>query len=282
MKSNTSIHHNTAEVTTPLLYNEKNILANTNDIDQLLHRFANNIQCKDINVYRRAFVNRSYCTRRNENYVDGNKRCPTNCLPLQEESNERLEFFGDSVLATVVAKYLFDRYPKQNEGFLSNMRTKIVNGNKLAELSKHIGLDQYVILSAQLEESGGRANKNVLEDTLEAFIAAIFLDGGDQGFSHAQTWIIGMMESLLDFAELVQTNTNYKDKLVKYCQYNLMYSPKFVEVQQEEHKSKNTRRNYTVIVKDNAGNTISSASNTCRKHAEIEAAKQALVYYGVD
>lgn len=283
MNKHATIHHNTADVNAPSLYNDKNKLASELDVNRLLQRFASDLRCNDINVFRRAFVNRSYCTRRNENYVDGNTRCPANCLPLQEESNERLEFFGDSILATVVTEYLFRRYPKQNEGFLSNMRTKIVNGAKLAELSKHIGLDEYVIVSAQLEESGGRGNKNVLEDTLEAFIGAIFLDGEHKGYDEAREWIVGMMETLLDFSELVQTNTNYKDKLVKHCQYNLMYSPKFVEVdRREQHQSKNAKRTHTVVVKDNAGNTISSASNTCRKNAEMDAARQALAYYGVN
>ena len=105
-----------------LPYNPLNILVQKSDILNLTKNF------KDINLYRKAFVHKSYCTRKNENFLNGNINCPPGCLPLQEDSNERLEFLGDSILNMVVADYLFERYPDENEGFLTRMRTKLVNG----------------------------------------------------------------------------------------------------------------------------------------------------------
>jgi len=63
----------------------------------------------NINIYRRAFVHKSYCRRKNENFLNGNVNCPPDCLPLQEESNERLEFLGDAILNMVVGLYVFER-----------------------------------------------------------------------------------------------------------------------------------------------------------------------------
>jgi len=158
-----------------LPYNTKNRLIDQSDVLSLLE-YGNICIINNINIYRRAFVHKSYCTRKNENYLDGNLKCPDECMPLQEESNERLEFLGDSILNLIVASYLFERYPGVNEGFLTTMRTKLVNGKMLAFLSGQINLGNFVIMSQQIEGNDGRKNKNILEDTFEAFIAAIYLD----------------------------------------------------------------------------------------------------------
>lgn len=265
-----------------LPYNPANILLQHEDLKAILQRFGVTETYNDINVYRRAFVNRSYCTRKNENYVNGNTNCPEDCMPLQEESNERLEFFGDSILNIVIAKYLFDRYPQQNEGFLTTMRTKLVNGNKLAELAKDIGLQRFLIISNQIEESNGRENRNILEDTLEALIGAIYIDFDDGSDSHgfvvARKWIVALMEESVDFVDLIRGNINYKDKLVKHCQYACQYVPIFEEV---GNGARNKGGNYKVAVKSNTGMVIAVGTDRTRKGAETAAAKNALQYFGV-
>ena len=100
-------------------YNNQNILINEKDVNNILKRFGIELDCININLYRKSLVNKSYVTRKNENFVTGNENCPEDCLPLQEESNERFEFLGDSVLSTTVANYLYERYPDQQEGFLT-------------------------------------------------------------------------------------------------------------------------------------------------------------------
>lgn len=267
---------------TGLPYNPANILFNDEDLVKILTRFGIQEPHKDINVYRRAFVNRSYCTRKNENYVNGNTKCPADCLPLQEESNERLEYFGDSILNHVIAKYLFDRYPQQNEGFLTIMRTKLVNGNKLAELSKEIGLEKFMIISNQIEENNGRENRNILEDTLEAFIGAIYIDfdeGDDvKGSIISRRWIVGLIEETVDFVDLIKGNINYKDKLVKYCQHACQYVPQFEEVSSGDRKKPNEM--CKMMVKSNTGRVIAVGTDRTRKGAEIAASKKALEYFG--
>lgn len=261
-----------------LPYNPSNRLIGDDGVRALLSKFGVTDAHRDLGLYRKSFVHKSYCTRKNENFVDGNVNCPDDCLPLQEESNERLEFLGDSVLNIVVADYLYERYPDENEGFLTRMRTKLVNGKMLAWLSAKVGLDRYVLISKQIEENEGRKNLNILEDCFEAFIAAIYLDYGMMGFEAAKTWIVSIVEEHLDFSELIRQNHNYKDLLLKYFQQNFGYSPRFFEMSVETNPSNNAKV-YTVCVKDNVGNVVSIAKGSNKKEAENEAAKLALNEY---
>lgn len=260
-----------------LPYNSKNNLITNADVYNLLKSYDITKEFRDINMYRKAFVHKSYCTRKNENFLNGNINCPDNCLPLQEESNERLEFFGDSILNMTVADYLFERYPDENEGFLTRMRTKLVNGKMLAFLSEKIGLSKYIILSKQIEENDGRKNLNILEDAFEAFIAALYLDFGNIGFEVAKNWIINVIETHLDFSELIKQNNNYKDIFLKYYQQNFSCMPKFYEMNVD-----NTNINgkiYTICIKDNNNNILSIGKGNNKKEAENDAAKIALSHY---
>ena len=93
-------------------------------------------------------------------------------------TNERLEFLGDRVLALVVAEFLYERFPDEDEGALALRHVALVRRETLARVAADIGLAPYVILSAGEDESGGRENPGLLADTCEAVIAALFLDGG--------------------------------------------------------------------------------------------------------
>ena len=211
-----------------LPYNSSNVLINECDVRRLLTEYGIFDAPRDVNIYRKAFIHKSYCTRKNENFLNGNVNCPSNCLPLQEESNERLEFFGDAILNMTIADYLFERYPDENEGFLTRLRTKLVNGKMLAYLSEKVGLLPYILISKQIEDNDGRRNQNILEDAFEAFIAAVYLDFGDDGFRKAKEWIINVVESQLDFSELIKQNHNFKDMFLKSFQQHFNHMPKFL------------------------------------------------------
>jgi len=256
-----------------LPYNNKNTLIGEKDVYRILTQFDVKEPFKDINMYRKALVHKSYCTRKNENFLNGNTKCPADCLPLQEESNERLEFLGDAILNMTVAGYLYERYPNENEGFLTRMRTKLVNGKMLAWLADKVGLSSYILISKQIEENDGRKNLNILEDTFEAFIAALYLDFGRKGFEMAQEWIISVIETNLDFSELIKQNNNYKDMFLKYYQQNYSVVPKFFEMNVNTNNSNN--KTYTVCIKD--GDIILGiGKGPNKKEAENEAARLAL------
>jgi ribonuclease-3 len=260
-------------------YNSLNTKLNNEDLLEILSKFGVNVY-HDLNIYRRAFVHKSYITRKNENFQSGNVHCPNDCLPLQEESNERLEFLGDSILNLTTAHYVFERYPDMNEGFLTNMRTKLVNGKMLADLSQKCGFSKHLVISQQIEGNEGRLNKNILEDAFEAFIGAIFLDHeekNENGFDIARTWIISVFEHFLDFSELVHRNENYKDTLIKYCHHTYQWVPKFYEVNIEE---RNNKKIHTVCVKSDSGDIIGLGKGVNKKSAEIDAAEKGLHFYG--
>jgi ribonuclease-3 len=260
-------------------YNELNFVISEKEVVNILG-FDEIVAVHNINFYRRAFVHKSYCTRKNENYIEGNVNCPKDVLPLQEESNERIEFLGDSILNLAVASYLFERYPDVNEGFLTTMRTKLVNGNMLAFLSTELNLGKYLIISQQIEQNNGRENKNILEDVFEAFIGAIYLDfekSHNAGFQYASRWIVNQIEEHVDFTELMKTSINYKDKLVKLCQHQHQFIPKFYEIDVKEVRG---TKEHTVCVKNNMAEILGVGKGINKKVAEIEASKKALSYYG--
>lgn len=245
------------------------------DVKKIFDEYDLSYKINDINLYRKAFVNKSYCTRKNENFINGNTKCPSDCLPLQEESNERLEFFGDAILNMAVTDYLFERYPDENEGFLTRMRTKLVNGKMLAFLSEKIGLDKFVIIAKQIEENEGRKNLNILEDVFEAFIAALYLDQPtEKGFLCAKEWIISVIEANIDFSELIKQNTNYKDTFLKTYQQQYGYMPKFIETNIQNLN--NNVKLYTYCLKDDLGNILGVGQGHSKKEAENESAKDAL------
>lgn len=265
-----------------LPYNEKNQLITGEQLQFILSNYGVSTSFHNIDIYRKAFVHKSYCTRKNENFLSGNIRCPEGCLPLQEESNERLEFLGDAILGKVVAAYLFERYPDENEGFLSKMRTKLVNGKMLAHLSNLVGLKPYILLSKQIEDGDGRQGVSILEDAFEAFVASIYMDfetAEGKGDEMAKIWILSVIENSLDFAELIRHNSNYKDTFLKYFQSNYNYIPKFYELRID---TVNGQKVYTVCVKDDKDNIISVGKGSSKKEAENMASKNALNEYACE
>jgi ribonuclease-3 len=261
-------------------YNKANKLITDVFLKKVLFSYGIRKEPGDWNNFRTAFVHKSYCTRKNENIIDGNILCPEGCLPLQEISHERLEFLGDSVLSTVVASYLYKRYKSQDEGFLTQMRTKLVNGSQLCNFAQILELGQWVLVSKQIEASGGRNNKNILEDTFEAFIGAIFTDYSNslqhpgRGYKYAERWIITFLESHVDFSQLV-ISRNYKDDLFKMFMNNHKEKP-FIEV------VKQTTNKVTVSVrKSKNGQVIATGVGPNKKEAEQIASQNALGFFGI-
>jgi ribonuclease-3 len=299
MKKIDGIHNKTKEVEAENLpYNNKNVLLMEDDLTELFkNNGLENIVYKNINLYRTAFVHKSYCTMKNVDFEKSNENRPVDCLPLQDMSYERLEFLGDSLLGMIVASYLYNRFPDQNEGFLSKIRTKIVNGKMLGFLSDKIGFPKFAIISKQVEEAGGRKNFKIMEDIFEAFLGALYLDfqtDADEidmprhikitpfsgaGFFIVEQWIVYIIENYIDFCELIRVKNNFKDMLASYMQNNLQDIPRFYEI---NIISKDNNRVFTYCVKDRNNSVLATATGHTKKDAENNAAREALNYYGVD
>lgn len=299
MKRIENIHNKTMEIDIENQpYNNKNILLQREDLDNLLNSNGlSGLQIKNINLYRVAFVHKSYCTMKNTDFDKSNANCPSGCLPLQDMSYERLEFLGDSLLGMIVTNYLYLRFPDQNEGFLSKIRTKIVNGRMLGYLSEKIGLPKFAIISKQVEESGGRNNYKIMEDIFEAFLGALYLDfqtDADEvslppnirvapisgaGYYVVESWIIYIIENYIDFCELIRIKNNYKDMLVSHMLHYLQDVPQFKEL---NISIKDNVRVFTYCIKDKNGSIIATSTGNTKKEAENNASKTALLYYNVN
>jgi dsRNA-specific ribonuclease len=273
-----NLHNKTKELDTDEMpYNNKNVLLMPEDLRLFLDQ--NGLEGRSYNnvdLYRNAFVHKSYCTMKNTDFDTGNQKCPQDCLPLQDMSYERLEFLGDAILGMVVAAYIYERFPDQSEGFLSKIRTKIVNGKMLGFLSDKIGFPKFAILSKQVEDANGRNNYKIMEDIFEAFIGALYFDFGDNGFDIAKTWIIYIIENYIDFTELIMARTNYKDLLVSYMQHHLQDQPKFYEI---NITTKDSNKVFTYCVKDKNNTVIATAKGPTKKDAENNVSLEALKYY---
>jgi ribonuclease-3 len=129
------------------------------------------------------------------------------------ECNERLEFLGDTVLDSVVSEYLFKLYPTRDEGFLTEMRAKIVNRRSLNEMCRKIKLDSLIQFNKTRK---GQINKSMYGDALEAFIGALFLD---LGYSKTKTFILRrILHDHVDMAEVEDVIYNFKSMLLEHVQ----------------------------------------------------------------
>ena len=127
-------------------------------------------------------------------------------------SNERLEFLGDAVLSAVVAKYLFKRYPFENEGFLTETRSKIVSRKNLNALARKLGLPELVTKNNE----NNRYGSSLGGDALEALVGAIFLD---RGFPAAEKFILDrMIDNFIDLEKLLKEDANFKSRVIEWCQ----------------------------------------------------------------
>lgn len=276
MKKLTGLHNKTKEVTDDQSpFNPDNVILKEEDLNNFFKSHNIDYRFKNINLFRNAFVHKSYCTMKNSDFETGNLKCPDNCLPLQEMPYERLEFLGDSILGYTIAKYMYIRYPDQSEGFLSKMRTKIVNGKMLGYLSDRVGFTRFALISKQIEEMNGRSNYKIMEDIFEAFIGALYIDSYD--IDIVEKWIISIIETHIDMVDLIMKNTNYKDMLLSFMQNRFQDTPKYYEI---NVVTTNMQKVFTYVVKDRENNILGTATGYSKKDAENNCSLEALKYFG--
>jgi ribonuclease-3 len=188
---------------------------------------------------------------------------------VSPQSNERLEFIGDSVIGMIVAEYLYLKYPEDNEGFLTRVRTKIVSSQALAKFAKELKFDNYIMMNEKAMNNGWNKNSRILEDTFEAFMGALFLD---RGIDVAKKFFVNkMIKNYCDFEEVVK-DTNYKDILMKFVQQKQMGNP----VYKSTHEAgPDHSKMFTIQVLVN-NQVVAEGSAKNKKAAEQNAAMRAL------
>src|SRR4051812_11444485 len=153
----------------------------------------------NLSLYRLAFRHKSVA----QNVKKGVKN-----------SNERLEFLGDAVLGSVVAEVLFKLYPYEDEGFLTELRLKIVSRINLNQLARKLGFEGLIEYDSRV--LGSSRQGSLLGDAFEALIGAVYLD---KGYNFTRNFLVNhIIKSHIDIHTLEQTETNFKSKLIEWCQ----------------------------------------------------------------
>jgi len=179
-------------------------------------------------------------------------------------TNERLEYLGDAILSTIVAEYLFKKYPNKDEGFLTKMRSKIVKRQTLNEIADSMGLD--VILS---EYSMGKMSSAMLGNALEALVGAIYIEFG---YEKTKNYVIrNILMKYLDIINLETKDDNHKSQLLEWCQKNGM-EVNFVTLAKFKMDKRDCFKVGVII----DGQEISTAEDFNKKSAEQTAASKAI------
>jgi ribonuclease III len=185
-------------------------------------------------------------------------------------SNERLEYLGDSVLNTVVAQLLFVRFPYKDEGFLTEMRSKIVSRESLNDLALKIGLNELVAYDKRAV--GMQLKGAIFGNALEAFIGAVFLD---RGFYGAKQFIYKKLLTHIDIDKLEFTEKNFKGKLIEWTQKN----NRTIDFESDEEISRK-QKIYKVRVKVD-GEEYGAAEHLSKKKAEQLASEKACEHLNI-
>lgn len=190
--------------------------------------------------------------------------------PDISESNQRLEFLGDAVLQLVLTSELYQLYPEEREGALSQHRATLSKGSFLSQLAREIQLHQCLLLSKSEEDSGGRERASALEDAFEALVAALYLDAGLETTTKVLLNIYGPLNNRLTNLDQIQNPKGRLQELVQPLHGNNALRYEVTATTGEDHE-----REYevTVYFKDQS---LATGKGTSKKLAEEAAARGAL------
>ena len=181
------------------------------------------------------------------------------------ESNERLEYLGDAVLGSVVAEYLFKKYPLKDEGFLTEIRSRIVNRDALNLVAKKMGIMDIVEYSNNRKSR--QSYKSIYGDTLEALIGAIYLD---KGYQSTRKFIVKkLLRQQYDLEKIIQTNPNYKSKIIEWAHRQ----NKDVKFEITEVKGSSHNREFMAELQVE-GQPVAQGNGFSKKKAEQNAAQK--------
>ena len=282
-----------------LIYNEHNVPLDIDFINNILSKYGINHKINNFNILQNAFVHKTYSKNyyikeynkeksgKNQIYckvayhlITQNIRdCNKECIDLFESSNERLEWFGDAKLADIVSTYLEQRYPNEDEGFLTLLRSKLVRKNMLYRIGKILGLQKYIIMSKNFEYyENGRDSLDAIEDCFESFIGALYKEFEQNKCEYKlRHFIINLYENEVDFSDVIKVDDNYKARIMEH--YHKLYNknPIYKEEDIESDDCQNKLFKVNIMEPLNR-EIIGSGTDKTKKKAEQKAAQNALVY----
>lgn len=231
-------------------YNPLNKEIQPTEIIQILRNYGITVPIHNFQLYKRAFIHKSYIKRphienQQNNIVIVDR--PTDCLPLYTKSNERLEFVGDGILECITKYYLYRRFPKENEGFMTEKKIALVKNEAIGKMALEMGLHKWYILSKHAESKQTRTNLKKLGCLFEAFIGAMFLDLNKisvkddgkwfenvfvtgPGFQFVQIFVENVFEKHVDWIALIQNDDNFKNILQVKIQKEFKVTPHYLEI----------------------------------------------------
>jgi ribonuclease III len=232
------------------LFNPVKLLITPNKKFYLLIRSQLRINPGKIKLYEIAFLHRSASVT----FTDGTLI-----------NNERLEFLGDAVLDAVIADYLFKKFPRKKEGFLTQMRSKIVKRSNLDTISRNLGIDYFVVSNT----NRNNYKKHIFGDAFEALIGAIYLD---KGYDYTKKYIINyVLRNYINIEELLRRETDFKSRIIEWGQKNKV----FITIETtEEYTEIEQSPTFIALVKSNE-NILGKGMGKSKKEAEQNAAEQA-------
>jgi ribonuclease-3 len=211
-----------------------------------------NITPNNLSLYETALIHRSVSkTDSRGNWVN----------------NERLEYLGDAILGAVIAEFLYNRFPNMDEGFLTQMRSKLVNRSFLSELTFGTGLNYYI----QSNTNNMAENSHIYGDALEAIIGALYLD---KGYQMTRQFIIRkLLLQYVNLDEIQKTNTNYKSQLIEWSQKN----KKELNFETIEKITENNRQPYFISTIKVENKVIGKGQGSSKKESQQNASRTALL-----
>ena len=280
------------------VYNESNFLISKDEIHNILKKGNVNENIFDINIWQQSFIHKSMFKgsdfSKNKKYfgnIDGIViNDDSKILKLQDNSNEVLEWLGDGFIQSIIALYLYKRYPNSNEGFLTRIRSRLVKTETLSKLALALNFDKYMIISKHVEIiCNGRKNSKLLEDCFEAFLGAMVQDFEQNrklgnAYEIVTNFLINIIEKFIDITDLILKDDNFKDQLMRYFQkeFNGEY-PKYEEISVENNVTSSgvSNRKFHTCVKDIYGNVVGEGIAKAKRESQQKAAENALKHYGI-
>lgn len=186
-------------------------------------------------------------------------------------SNERLEFLGDAILGAIIAEYLFKKYPSKPEGYLTELRSRIVRRETMNNVALRMGLNKLVQYN---QNDRGLSRSHIFGNALEALIGAVYLD---QGFDTTRKFILQqILRGYIDLETMESTDTNYKNQLLSWAQRG----NRMLTFETLEEKNEGTRKLFTVGVMID-GEVVASGTGYNKKDAGQVAARNAMEALGI-
>jgi dsRNA-specific ribonuclease len=234
-------------------YNNQNKEITLNEVQSILFDYGITAKINNLELYKRAFIHRSYtkCPMyENETMDIIIHEKPSDCIPLKTKSNERLEFIGDGVLELITKYYLYRRFPKEDEGFMTEKKIALVKNEHIGKLAYQMKLNKWFILSRNAEEKGTRTNVKKLGCLFEAFLGAMFLDFNKievldehgwfknvfvcgPGFQMTQIFVESIFEKFVDWQTIILLDDNYKNILQVKIQKLFKTTPYYLEISRD-------------------------------------------------